>query len=409
MIGTIFWISSLRLWHNKAELLLTFVVPVVFFSIFALILGDRSRVSSAKSVPIALCDEANSELSQKTLARLAESDSIRIVKSSSQPTADEKTTRTAAIRMVQLGEVTMAVVLSKDRDDTANQANVVGSPKMPKVELITDSYDQIAPQIVSALVQKSLTSAMRDVTPARSEAVRTVSHQTTSHVVPIVPMPIAMSIPDVHIIDLLGQRKSNPVIAMYAAGIAVMFLLFSATAASGSLLEERENNTLERLLASQMTMDQLLMGKWCFLLAVGCLQLTVMFVWGQLVFGVDLIGHLDGFIAMTLVTAGAASSFALLLAAVCRSRAQLNWVSVVVILSMSALGGSMVPRYLMSEQVRQAGLMTFNAWALDGYNKIFWRDLPLSAVGLELGVLTMIGLLFIIAARILAIRWERDG
>ena len=116
-----------------------------------------------------------------------------------------------------------------------------------------------------------------------------------------------MSIPDVHIIDLLGQRKSNPVIAMYAAGIAVMFLLFSATAASGSLLEERENNTLERLLASQMTMDQLLMGKWCFLLAVGCLQLTVMFVWGQLVFGVDLIGHLDGFIAMTLVTAGAAS------------------------------------------------------------------------------------------------------
>ncbi len=44
-----------------------------------------------------------------------------------------------------------------------------------------------------------------------------------------------------------------------------MFLLFSATTASGSLLEERENSTLERLLCSRMTMDDLLMGKWCYL------------------------------------------------------------------------------------------------------------------------------------------------
>jgi ABC-2 type transport system permease protein len=196
---------------------------------------------------------------------------------------------------------------------------------------------------------------------------------------------------------------------MYAAGIAVMFLLFSTTAASGSLLEERENNTLERMLASQMTMDQLLMGKWCFLLTIGCSQLTLMFAWGQIVFGVDLIGHWDGFAAMTIVTAGAASSFALLLAAICRTRAQLNWLSVVVILSMSALGGSMVPRYLMSDAIQKAGLVTFNGWALDGYNKIFWRDLPLSAIGLELGVLTFLGLAFIIAARVLALRWEHEG
>jgi ABC-2 type transport system permease protein len=409
MIGTIFWISARRLWHNKAELLLTFVVPVVFFSIFALILGDRSRVSSAKSVPVALCDEAGTELSQKAIELLAKSDSIRIVTSESTAKAIEKPTRASALRMVQLGEVTMAIVLSNDPVEKSDQIRDANGLRMPKVELITDSYDQIAPQIVSGLVQKTLSTALQDVTPVRTEKIRTVSHQTNPQSLPTVPMPIPLSIPDVHIVDLLGQRQSNPIIAMYAAGIAVMFVLFSATAASGSLLEERENNTLERLLASQMTMDHLLMGKWCFLCVVGCTQLTVMFVFGQLAFGVDLVGHLDGFIAMTLVTAGAASSFALLLASICRTRAQLNWISVVVILSMSALGGSMVPRYLMSEQIRQAGLFTFNAWALDGYNKIFWRDLPLSTIGLELGVLTMIGLIFIIAARILAIRWERDS
>ena len=40
---------------------------------------------------------------------------------------------------------------------------------------------------------------------------------------------------------------------------------------------------------------------------------------------------------------------------------------------MSALGGSMFPRFLMSETMQKVGLLTFNAWALDGYLKVFWR------------------------------------
>lgn len=111
---------------------------------------------------------------------------------------------------------------------------------------------------------------------------------------------------------------------------------------------------------------------------------------------------------MTLVTAGASSSFALLLASMCKSRTQLSWISTIVILSMSALGGSMVPRYLMSESMQRAGMLTFNAWALEGYNKIFWRDLHLHDIELELGVLTLCGFCFIVGARLFAIRWERS-
>jgi ABC-2 type transport system permease protein len=111
---------------------------------------------------------------------------------------------------------------------------------------------------------------------------------------------------------------------------------------------------------------------------------------------------------MTLVTAGASSSFALLLASLCKSRTQLSWISTIVILSMSALGGSMVPRYLMSESMQRAGMLTFNAWALEGYNKIFWRDLQLHDIELELGVLTLCGFCFIVGARLFAIRWERS-
>ena len=80
---------------------------------------------------------------------------------------------------------------------------------------------------------------------------------------------------------------------------------------------------------------------------------------------------------MTLVTAAAAAALRPGARDARRSRAQLSGISTIVILTMSALGGSMFPRFLMSETMQKLGLVTFNAWALDGYIKVFWRDAPL--------------------------------
>ena len=41
----------------------------------------------------------------------------------------------------------------------------------------------------------------------------------------------------------------------------------------------------------------------------------------------------------------------------------------------------MFPRFLMSETMQKFGLLTFNAWALDGYLKVFWRDAPSGSSG----------------------------
>ena len=106
------------------------------------------------------------------------------------------------------------------------------------------------------------------------------------------------------------------------------------------------------------------------------------------------------------ITAAAASSFALVLAALCKNRAQLNAVAVILILCMSALGGSMVPRYVMSETMQQVGKITFNAWALDGYIKVFWRNLPVRELAPELAVLTATAIILFAVARVLARRWE---
>jgi len=418
MIWTVIQTSLRRLKNNRSELLLTFVVPILFFSIFALIFGARGNsTSGTPRIKVALANDSDSWIAKRASELLVEQPSLQIADQ------NRSVTRSKAEDWVRRGMVSAAIVFGP-ADSAATNAlsesvkptgDAQPSEKLPHIEVLSDSYDQVASQVMIALVQRAVMTAAaersRDVAIKRQQQVT-----LASATVPVSMSPFANAAPTAEVaeppsiqsVDILGSKKTNPVIAMYAAGIAVMFLLFSATTASGSLLEERENSTLDRLLCSRLTMDQLLLGKWAFLTIIGMLQMTLMFSWGALVFGIDLVRHWEGFIAMTLVTAGAAASFALFLASMCKTRTQLGWVSTIVILTMSALGGSMVPRYLMSESIQKVGLLTFNAWALEGFNKIFWRELHLRDIELELGVLTLCAFCFIVTARMFATRWERS-
>ncbi len=96
----------------------------------------------------------------------------------------------------------------------------------------------------------------------------------------------------------------------------------------------------------------------------------------------------------------------MLLASICRTRAQLGPLSTLVILIMSSVGGSMFPRFLMPEAMQKAGLLTINAWAIDGFTKVFWRDEPVSHLWPQVLVLLAVGVVLCAIARRLARRWE---
>ncbi|MCM2372714.1 ABC transporter permease [Aporhodopirellula aestuarii] len=434
MIWKVIEIHLRRLRHNRVEWLLAFVVPIAFFSIFALIFSRG--VGSTPRVKVALVNgaaesAAASEVTdrcQTVLDNLGKNEGLRIIRGSSD---GDTVDRSTAEMMVRRGTATIAVVI--DQKDEQISA-----------ELLNDASDQVASQVVTALVTREImvgsapgipeqvdsstsaaeppTSAVKlpsgqsqtgEPTSSSEQAefaqfVQNVASKPDGTSSPPAPsfVPQAFGPPKIEVVNIIGQGKTNPVISVYAAGIAVMFLLFGATTGGGVLLEERENQTLERLLATHMTMDQLLLGKWFYLTLLGCVQVTVMFVWAQLVFGLNLSEHFDGFAMMTVATASAAASFGLFLATLCRTRGQLGGLSVVAVLTMSALGGSMVPRYVMSESLQRAGLWTFNAWALDGYDKVFWRELPPSELGPQLAVLMVTAFVLLVAARLLAIRWE---
>jgi ABC-2 type transport system permease protein len=97
-----------------------------------------------------------------------------------------------------------------------------------------------------------------------------------------------------------------------------MFLLFTASGASGSLLDEVDSGTLERVLSSRVTMTSLLAGKLVFNTLLAFSQLGVMFVWAWAVFNLDFLDNIPGFVVMGLCTAFAVGAFGMLLASNCQ-------------------------------------------------------------------------------------------
>ncbi len=152
MIRTVVHISALRLWHNKPELVLTFVVPILFFSIFAWIFGSRGGSGSTPQLKIAVCDEVRSAATNDTIRKLVATNSIRLHGggTSLAPTeAYPNFERVSAESLVKRGTVNAAIVFRPSNE--ANQP--IG------IDVLTDSFDQVAGQVVIALVQKSSIAA----------------------------------------------------------------------------------------------------------------------------------------------------------------------------------------------------------------------------------------------------------
>ncbi len=196
--------------------------------------------------------------------------------------------------------------------------------------------------------------------------------------------------------------QADPTVSYYAGAIAIMFLLFSATQTAAGLIDERRSGILDRFAAGPGGIDVVVLGKATFLVLQGFVQGALVFVVAALFYGVPVWDHWLGWLGATLLAAAAASGLGLFCAAACTTRAQAVTVSNFVVLTFSALGGSMVPRFLMPDWLRNIGAATPNAWAVDLYQGLLIRDLPFSGLLLPMAALAALALLGITGAVLLS-------
>ena len=427
MIIPIVRTAIVALRRDRVSLVLSFVVPIAFFTIFAVVFGGQH--DTVPKIKVIVVDEDQSRASQQLVKGL-ESDGSLAITTKPAPTKDQAKpidyTAVTAEAAVKAGDVSVALIVPPGWG--ANPISFRGDSDAPAIQLLNDASDTIAPQMVGGLLQKAAMTAMPET---MAEQGMKYSEQYIGEFTPDQRKKMTDGLEQLRQIEnrpdsartgaasssgggiiavksrsVVGENKKNPMVSFEAAAIGVMFLLFTASGSAGALLDEAESGALDRVLSSRITMGGLLAGKLVFNILLAFAQLTVMFLWAWAVFHLDFFSHIPGFIVMGLCTAFAVAAFGMLLASICRTRAQLGALSTLLILVMSAIGGSMFPRFLMPEAMQKAGLWTINAWAIDGFTKVFWRDLPVTALWQQVSVLLAIGIVLFAVARRIARRWE---
>lgn len=412
--------------RDRIASLLVFVLPIAFYSIFAGIFGNLAE-STATRVTVLLVDEADTVSSRRLIAALEHSGSGMVL-SREYSSPPEPWTAQTARSAVERGQAPAAIVLPKDLS-----VGLFGASAAPSITLLVDPANPVAATMIPGLLQQAAMSSMQGelvrsgvaefekiggpMTLQQKAAMRMVdlafAREPAADGVSLssgLLLPVA--------IENVRKEKSGEartMVAYYVAGIGVMFLLFSTAGAAGSLLDDEEAGILDRILSSPLGMSRLLFAEWLWVMLMGLTSMVVLFLFATIVFGLGpwTVPRVIATAIMTVFTAGAASALGMLLASLCRSRGQLAGISTVVILVMSALGGSMMPRFLMPDIIKTIGLGTFNAWAVEGYLEVFWyspTDISLGALlgnmAAPLGVLLGMLIVFMVLARIFARRWE---
>ncbi len=170
-------------------------------------------------------------------------------------------------------------------------------------------------------------------------------------------------------------------------------MFFIAVPLSTTLIHERQQGTLLRLRSMGIGPVRLLAGKVVPFFIVNLLQVVFLFLIGlylvpalggdQLTLGENPVGLVLVAVAASL----AAVSYALLIAQIASTVEQATIVSGVLNIIMAALGGVMVPRFLMPEAMREIGNYSPMSWGLDGFFDILLRNGTIVDVLPEVGAL----------------------
>jgi ABC-2 type transport system permease protein len=205
------------------------------------------------------------------------------------------------------------------------------------------------------------------------------------------------------------QRAEHPWASYYAAALAALFLLFTAARAAELLRDEEESRFLARLRLTPIAERDLIGGKALALFILLLAELHVLFLFGQVVFGIELFAHLVPFFLFSSAAALCATAIGLLLAAAAPSRHSLTPLALLLILAMALPGGSILPEFFLPDWVARAGRFTFNHQVISGYAATFGGSRALASSLPFAARLAVCGLVLLIAAMALTSRRLRLG
>lgn len=427
--------NSYRIFFNdRVAVMLTFIVPLFLMYLFGAIFSRSGSGPSRTS--IAVLNQSNSAVAKQVVATLDTMKAFRVIKTYKDDQGKEIAFDTTTIkRFVQAGKATAAVVLPEDAFTDTSQGltmKVYYDPKNEiEIQVVQGLIKQVAygqmPSIIqqSAIRQaeqylgtksgqafnrgmaslvskyfkvdtsllmnpsKALARGTGDTSTPQMAQAQADSGQASSKKA---GMSFFENMIKIESQQVVGEQLKNPWATRSVGGWAMMFLLFTITATSASLFEEKESGVMLRLLVSPVSRIHILWSKYLFNMSLGIIQLYFMFFAGWLMFQVDVFSNFINLLLVILAASMACTAFGMLLAAFSTTRRQAQGLGMLLILTMSAVGGAWFPTSFMPPTIQFFSKLTLVYWSMDGFLEVLWRGSGIASIVPHLGILFGMGL-----------------
>ncbi|HLO29364.1 MAG TPA: ABC transporter permease [Anaerolineales bacterium] len=159
------------------------------------------------------------------------------------------------------------------------------------------------------------------------------------------------------------------ILAYMAPGMALLFLMYTVSHGGRSILVERSQGTLPRLLVSPTSASQVLGGKVLGIFFTGVAQVGILILASFIFFGVKW-GDPLGLAILIAATVFGASGWGMLITALARSPGQVGSIGSALMLIFGILGGSFISLEQMPPLVQILSKITPNAWGLNGFTTL---------------------------------------
>ena len=168
----------------------------------------------------------------------------------------------------------------------------------------------------------------------------------------------------------VGKVKAENPSDFVIPGYLVMFVFFTAALSAERIVRERQNHTLERLLAGSVRRESILGGIFTGTAAKGLIQLLIFWTVGILVFNIDLGLSPAAVILLSLLMVIMSSAFAIMLATLAKTQRSASSIAVLASLVLAPLGGCWWPLFTLPKWMQFIAKITPHGWANTGFNKL---------------------------------------
>ena len=166
-----------------------------------------------------------------------------------------------------------------------------------------------------------------------------------------------------------AQAVEFDLLAFFAPGMALMFLMYTVSYGGRSILAERAQGTLPRLLTSPTSTIQFLGGKVLGVFFMGVAQVGILIVASALFFQVKW-GDPLGVVVLILAAVFAATGWGMVITAFARAPAQVASIGSAIMLIFGILGGGFISLEQLPPAIQVVSKITPNAWGLDGFTTL---------------------------------------